>query len=175
LDEIGDLPASSQAALLRVLQEGEVLPVGATQPVTVDVRIIAATHMPLEELVEKGLFRRDLYARLAGYTFTLPPLRDRRVDLGVIAASLFASGKLGSREVRIHREALRAMLSYDWPMNVRELEQSLRASMILAEDDVISAEDLPAPVIRALLEAPSEEDGPPEQEDELRRELLTAT
>lgn len=173
LDEIGDLPAASQAALLRVLQEREVLPVGSTQPVPVDVRIIAATHMPLEELVEKGTFRRDLYARLAGYTFALAPLRERRVDLGLLTASLFAGGKLGDRDVRIHREALRAMLAYDWPMNVRELEQCLRASIVLADDGMVTVEDLPAAVARALSAEPiDDDDGTPERDAELRRELL---
>jgi transcriptional regulator of acetoin/glycerol metabolism len=100
LDEIGDLPASSQAALLRVLQEGEVRPVGSAHTTQVDVRVLAATHMPLEDLVERGTFRRDLYARLAGYTFTLPPLRERRVDLGLLIAALLSSGKLGPPRAR---------------------------------------------------------------------------
>src|SRR5262249_4252107 len=86
LDEIGDLPASSQAALLRVLQESEVRPVGSTQTVKVDVRIIAATHRPLESLIKGNAFRHDLYARLAGFRFELAPLRKRKVDLGLLIA-----------------------------------------------------------------------------------------
>jgi len=151
LDEIGDLPVGSQAALLRVLQESEVQPVGSTQAAKVDVRIIAATHMPLEDLVERGAFRRDLYARLAGYTFTLPPLRERVVDLGLLVALLLSAGKLGRHDVRIRTDAARAMVRHDWPMNVRELEKCLGAACVLADDGVITAEDLP-PGFAASLE-----------------------
>ena len=148
LDEIGDLPASSQAALLRVLQDGEVRPVGSAQSTKVDVRVIAATHRPLEDLVEQGTFRRDLYARLAGYTFTLPPLRERRVDLGLLIAALLTSGKLGPpRDVCLHADAARALLRHDWPMNVRELEQCMRAAYVLADDGIITAEDLPTALL----------------------------
>jgi transcriptional regulator with PAS, ATPase and Fis domain len=152
LDEIGDLPSGSQAALLRVLQDGEVLPVGSAQTTKVDVRIIAATHVPIEDQIARGLFRRDLYARLAGYTFHLQPLRERLVDLGVIAAALMAAGKLGARRgVRFQSEAVQAMLRYTWPMNVRELEQCLGAACALAEHDVITVDDLP-PSIRTRAE-----------------------
>lgn len=148
LDEIGDLPAASQAALLRVLQEGEVLPVGSTQKVKVDVRVLSATHHPLDALVESGSFRRDLFARLAGYVFSLPPLRDRKVDLGLLIASL--AEKIGA-PLRLHREAARALYHHDWPMNVRELEQCLRAASVLAEDGLVTTRELPA----SLLEAPA--------------------
>lgn len=174
LDEIGDLPMSSQAALLRVLQEGEVVPVGSTKTVKVDVRVIAATHMPINDLVEQGSFRRDLYARLAGYSFSVPPLRERKVDLGLLIAALFAAGKVDSpASVRLHRESARAMMRHDWPMNVRELEQCLRAACVLAQDGIVTVADLPS----ALALAP----GAPEQtadavldgrDEELRRELL---
>jgi sigma-54 dependent transcriptional regulator, acetoin dehydrogenase operon transcriptional activator AcoR len=163
LDEIGDLPASSQAALLRVLQESEVRPVGSAHVVNVDVRVMAATHMPFEELIERGAFRRDLYARLAGYTFTAPPLRDRRVDLGMLIAALLAAGKLGAaRDVRIQGDAAYALVRHPWPMNVRELEQCLAAACVLAEDGVITLEDLPLSIAGAHgastdPEAPAEE------------------
>jgi transcriptional regulator with PAS, ATPase and Fis domain len=151
LDEIGDLPPSSQAALLRVLQESEVRPVGSTQTLKVDVRIIAATHMPLEQLIERDAFRRDLYARLAGYTFTVPPLRERRVDLGLLVAALLSAGKLGARrDVRIESEAARALVRHSWPMNVRELEQCLGAAYVLADDGVITTDHLPPAIAGAL-------------------------
>lgn len=173
LDEIGDLPAASQAALLRVLQEGEVTPVGSSQPIKVDVRVIGATHKPLEALVERGEFRRDLYARLAGYAFALAPLRDRKVDLGLLVASLLASTKLdAAANLRLHREAARAMLRYDWPMNVRELEQCLRASSVLAEEGLITLADLPAPVADALDDTSAEDDAPSAADEDLKRELL---
>jgi transcriptional regulator with PAS, ATPase and Fis domain len=174
LDEIGDLPMSSQAALLRVIQEGEVLPVGSTQPAKVDVRVVAATHMPIEDLIERGTFRRDLYARLAGYTFALPALRERKVDLGVLIAALFAAGKIdGPPGVRIHHEATRAMLRHTWPMNVRELEQCLRAAAVLADDGLVTIDDLPVAVASAagaIAEAPEDTEGG--RDEELRKELL---
>jgi hypothetical protein len=124
LDEIGDLPLGSQTALLRVLQEGEVMPVGSTHTVKVDVRIVAATHLPLADLLERGAFRRDLYARLAGYTFMPAPLRERRMDLGLLVAALLSAGKLGARcGLQLQGAAGRALVSHGWPMNVRELEQ----------------------------------------------------
>jgi transcriptional regulator with PAS, ATPase and Fis domain len=148
LDEIGDLPSSSQASLLRVLQEGEVLPVGSAHAATVDVRIIAASQKPLDDRIERGLFRRDLYARLAGHTFDLVPLRERLVDLGMIIARLLAGCKLGAgRSIRLQSDAVRAMLRYRWPMNVRELEQCLAAACVLADDGVITADDLPPAVV----------------------------
>jgi transcriptional regulator with PAS, ATPase and Fis domain len=158
LDEIGDLPVSSQAALLRVLQENEVRPVGSTHTTKVDVRIIAATHMPLEDLIERGAFRRDLYARLAGYIFALVPLRERRVDLGLLVAALLSAGKLGEcRGIRMQSAVARAMVRHDWPMNVRELEQCLHAACVLTDDGVITVEDLPRSMAAAVAGAETPE------------------
>ncbi len=173
LDEIGDLPTSSQAALLRVLQEGEVLPVGSSQTTKVDVRVVAATHMPIEELIERGVFRRDLYARLAGYSFTLPPLRERRVDLGILVASLLAGKGGAPASARLDAEASRAMLRHGWPMNIRELEQCLRAAFVLDEDGVVTLEDLPVSVASSLgTPEPLAEDASEGRDEDLRRELL---
>ena len=173
LDEIGDLPKAAQAALLRVLQEGEVVPVGSAQPIKVDVRVLGATHKPLDQLVASGEFRQDLYARLAGYVFPLPPLRERTLDLGLFVASMIASGKIErAPEVRLHREVTRAMLRYSFPMNVRELEQCVRASAVLADDGLITLADIPAAIAEAL-DAPQDDE--PEvdtRDEELRRELL---
>jgi len=174
LDEIGDLPISAQAALLRVLQEREVRPVGSAHASKIDVRIVAATHRPLDGLVEKA-FRRDLYARLAGYVFSLVPLRERLVDLGLLTASMLASGDLVTRAgLRIHRDALRAMFHHEWPMNVRELSQCLGVASALADDGVITVAELP-PALRR--HAPPDQDAHAErtlsEEDEtLRKELL---
>src|SRR5262249_29775805 len=108
LDEVGELPASSQAAFLRVLQEREVVPVGVDHPVKVDVRLCSATLRDLDALVASGQFRRDLYARLFGLTIVLPPLRQRRVDLGLLTRRLLARIRGGS-EVRLSPAALRAL------------------------------------------------------------------
>src|SRR5262249_13041520 len=119
LDEIGELPAASQAALLRVLQEKEIVPLGSSKTVTIDVRVIAATNQPLGDLMMEGKFRRDLYARLCCYELRLPALRNRRGDLGLLFATLLSrhdpSGGAGRT---LSREAARALFAYDWPLNI---------------------------------------------------------
>lgn len=148
LDEIGDLPAASQPALLRVLQESEVVPVGTTRPIPVDVRIVSATHQQLEELMDAGAFRRDLYARLAGFVQHLPPLRERREDVGLLLATLLQS-MAEAEDVSFRADAARLLLSYPWPLNVRELSQCLSAALVLAEDRTIALTDLPDTLRRA--------------------------
>ncbi len=128
LDEIGDLPLGDQAALLRVLQEREVTPIAATSAVAVDLRVIAATHQPLDELVADDEFRRDLLARLSGFRTRLPALRDRKEDLGLLLANLLA--RTAAEQVIFHVSALRALLAYDWPANVRELEQAVTYALV---------------------------------------------
>jgi DNA-binding NtrC family response regulator len=168
LDEVGDLPASAQAALLRVLQEREVLPVGGTRPVPVDLRVVAATHRPLDQMVEAGEFRADLYARLAGYRLTLWPLRARREDTGLLVGTLLA--RLGVADLKLHPRAARALLTYRYPGNVRELERALEAAAALSQGGQVQAEHLPEPLQRSL-EAPGAER---EAEEEARREELVA-
>jgi len=131
LDEIGDLPVERQAALLHVLQEREVMPVGSTRPVTVDIRVIAATHQPLDELIRERKFRQDLYARLTGYQFGLPHLRERMDDIGILMGAILK--KMGSRAsaVTFSRPAARALLVYNYPGNIRELEQAVEAAAVL--------------------------------------------
>ena len=146
LDEIGDLPLSSQGALLRVLQEREVTPLGATHPIKVDLRVICATNRDLEAQVALGQFRADLYARLSGHRFVLPPLRDRREDLGLLAAALLRRAA-PAHEVRFAPEAVRALYRYHWPLNVRELETSLMAALVLARGGAIDLEHLPAAIV----------------------------
>jgi len=152
LDEIGDLPASSQAALLRVLQEREVRPVGATRPVPVDLRVIAATHRPLSRMVENGTFRADLFARLAGYRVELPPLSMRREDIGVIAATILRDlAPERAALIELAPRAARALLHYGWPGNVRELEKCLESALVLiGEGSRIEPEHLPLAVQTAL-------------------------
>ncbi|HEY6560343.1 MAG TPA: sigma 54-interacting transcriptional regulator [Polyangiaceae bacterium] len=150
LDEIGDLPTSSQAALLRVLQSGEVMPVGSAKPVHADVRIIAATHQALERLMDSGSFRRDLYARLAGFVTHLPALRDRLEDLGLLIGAVLLQQGGSWPNLRIRSDAARALFAHGWPLNVRELHQCLAAALVLSEEGVISLGDLPEPVQRSL-------------------------
>jgi transcriptional regulator with GAF, ATPase, and Fis domain len=174
LDEIGDLPLDGQAALLRVLQEGELLPVGATKPVPVDVRIVAATHRDLGEMVQRETFRADLLARLTGFTVTLPPLRQRREDLGALLRSLFAR-QAPSRTVEVSPAAIRALYAYPWPGNIRELEKVISTALILATDRPIEFEHLPESVRATSLEVPGPTPGESGGEDGKQRleELLT--
>ena len=142
LDEIGDLPATAQGMLLRVLQEGEVRRVGESLPRRVDVRVVAATHRSLEEMVEEGSFRQDLFYRLRGATLTLPPLRDRGQDVLLLADHLL--GRM-SPSPRLSDAARRRLLSHAWPGNVRELENVLGTAAALAPDGVIELEHLDLP------------------------------
>jgi transcriptional regulator of acetoin/glycerol metabolism len=141
LDEIGDLALGAQASLLRVLQEGEVTPVGAFRPIKVDVRVLSATHHPLPDRVAAGQFRADLLARLSGFTFHVPPLRERRLDVGALLASFWP---VGHAVTSLHPEAAHALLTHDYPMNVRELKQAVDAAVILADGGAARLADLPA-------------------------------
>ncbi len=138
LDEVADLRPASQAALLRVLEEQEVMPLGATRPTRVDVRFVSATHQDLDGAVATGRFRADLLARLAGHVFELPPLRARLGELGSIVGRL-----LPNRHVRFAPSAARALTSHSWPMNIRELRHALASAATLAGDDLVRAEHLP--------------------------------
>jgi transcriptional regulator with PAS, ATPase and Fis domain len=142
LDEIGDLPASSQAALLRVLQEREVMPVGGTRAVDVDLRVVAATHRDLDDMVAEGTFRHDLFARLAGFRVTVPTLNERRTDLGLLIGALH-SRLFPEDHPGFDIDAARLLLRYPWPLNVRELEQALATAQVLAGAEAIRAEHLP--------------------------------
>ena len=142
LDEIGDLPASSQAALLRVLQEREVMPVGGTRAVAIDLRVVAATHRDLDDMVADQVFRHDLFARLAGFRVVVPTLLERRADLGLLLGSLFAK-LFPADHPGFDIDAARLLLRYPWPLNVRELEQALATAQVLAGAELVRAEHLP--------------------------------
>ncbi|MEZ4442852.1 MAG: sigma 54-interacting transcriptional regulator [Polyangiaceae bacterium] len=160
LDEVGDLPLAAQASLLRVLQEGEVTPIGASQPLRVDLRILCATHRPLGDMVERGSFREDLYARLAAFSFDLPPLRARTEDLGILVASVLSTPQAGMpfpRGLRFHTDAGYALCRYTFPRNVRELVHAVQTAAMLADDGLIRLDDLPSTIItpNASLAAPA--------------------
>jgi DNA-binding NtrC family response regulator len=131
LDEIGDMPLEAQAKLLRVLQSREVFPLGATEPEPVDVRIIGATHRNLDQLLVEGRFRQDLYARLNEYHLSLPPLRDRKEDIFMLLSEFFR--RHGGREVNVTFPFMLALLHYDWPYNVRELESCAKRCIVLSD------------------------------------------
>ena len=144
LDEIGDLPLELQANLLRFLQEKHIERVGGSQPIPVDVRVLAATHVDLESAITRGRFREDLYYRLNVLQVVTAPLRDRHGDLSMLANhfSHFYSQETGRRPRSFSEDALAAMGRHDWPGNVRELANRVRRGLVLAEGRQIEAQDL---------------------------------
>jgi two-component system response regulator HydG len=145
LDEIGEMSPATQVKLLRALQEREVIPVGATEPVAVDVRIIAATNRELEEEIRRGQFRSDLYYRLNVIALHLPPLRERKDDIPLLAR-YFLDGlaeRDGSEPAEVTDETLEVLTAYDWPGNVRELENALERAAVVAADKAIAPAHLP--------------------------------
>ena len=155
LDEVGELPLEMQAKLLRFLQEKEVRPVGSNQKTKVDVRIMAATNRDLEAAYKKGTFRKDLYFRLNVVTIPLPPLRDRRSDIPILA-NWFLERLAPERGVQISSAAMKALIAYDWPGNVRELENCIERAMALGDQRSIEIADLPATIAGVTLQMPPE-------------------
>ncbi len=145
LDEIGELSPHMQAKLLRVLQEYEIRPVGSEKSVWVDIRVIAATNRDIEQEIEKGAFRRDLYYRLSVFTLTVPSLRDRREDIPNIVNEYVANvcKKLNKEANRISEDALKVLMQYEWPGNVRELINVIERAVILCHGGTITLKDLP--------------------------------
>jgi two-component system response regulator AtoC len=145
LDEIGELPLGLQVKLLRVLQERRVRPVGATRDQELDVRVIAATVRDLRREVEEGRFREDLYYRLNVLQINVPPLRDRRDDIMLLAEHFIEgnNGRLGTKIRDVDQKARKLLLNYPWPGNVRELENTIERAVVLSESDVIGVGDLP--------------------------------
>jgi DNA-binding NtrC family response regulator len=145
LDEIGDLPVDLQAKLLRALQEREVRPVGATDRVRIDIRIIAATNRDLELAIRTGGFRQDLYFRLNVVQLKLPPLRERKSDIPLLVNSFLEKFSDPQRPLRtISEDAMRRLMAYDWPGNVRELENAVERAVALGSGPILHMGDLPS-------------------------------
>ncbi len=153
LDEIGDMSLSTQVKLLRVLQEKEFERLGGTQTIKVDVRVICATHRDLEKMVRDGRFREDLYYRINVFPVILPPLRDRKEDIPLLADHFIEKyAKENKKKIKgINRAALDMLLSYSWPGNVRELENVIERAVVLCRKELISQSELPV-----SLQKPSE-------------------
>jgi DNA-binding NtrC family response regulator len=145
LDEVSELPLDAQVKLLRVLQDGEVQPIGARMPTHVDVRVIAATNRKLIEEVEAGRFREDLYYRLNVVQLTIPPLRERIGDIPALSRHLLAriATQPGLRSLGITAEALALLMQHDWPGNVRQLQNALFRAAVLCEGDALTPQDFP--------------------------------
>jgi DNA-binding NtrC family response regulator len=142
LDEIGDMPLPAQARLLRALQEKQITPLGSDEPVNVDVRVVAATHKNLDDLVEQGRFREDLYFRLSVIPVHVPPLRERPDDILALARTFLARrAKPGTTPLMLTRDAEAALVRYTWPGNIRELINVIEHASLVAKTGVISPDD----------------------------------
>jgi DNA-binding NtrC family response regulator len=171
LDEIGDIGAPMQAKLLRVLQEYEIKRVGAQEWIKVDVRVVAATNRNLEQLVQQGTFREDLYYRLKVVTLTLPPLRERREDVPLLTEHFLRryAARNGRPVPHLTEDAVSLLATYPWPGNIRELEHSIERAVALAGGQMITAEHF-APEMRTTLESDLHR-GSPTLEEVKRRYL----
>lgn len=145
LDEIGDMPLHMQVKMLRVLQEGEVEPVGSLQSQKVDVRIVAATNRPLEKMIENREFREDLFYRINAVQLMVPPLRERTEDIPMLVQHFLEkiTSRIGKRVQCVQQDVLALFQRYNWPGNIRELENVLNAGVHLAQDSLIRMPDLP--------------------------------
>ena len=148
LDEVAEMSPALQVKLLRALQEREIVPVGATQTVDIDVRIIAATNRDLDQEIRRGTFRSDLYYRLNVIALHLPPLRDREDDIALLAEYFLRRlAEETGQQIHLSDDAVEALQRYDWPGNVRELENALERAAILTKDATIQLESLPARIV----------------------------
>jgi len=145
LDEIGDLPVDLQAKMLRALQEKEIKPVGSTDRIAINVRVIAATNRDLESAIRGGTFRQDLYYRLNVVQLKLPPLRERKVDVPLLVNAFLEKFSAPDRPTRtISEDAMRQLMAYDWPGNVRELENAIERAVALGSGPILHLGDLPS-------------------------------
>lgn len=157
LDEIGDLPYAMQAKLLRVLQEGEIEKIGRKENLPIDVRVIAATNKPLEEMVKNNQFRQDLYYRLNVISITIPPLRERSNDCILLAnAFLHEYNEKYGRNISIHSDVYQSLRKYSWPGNVRQLKNVIESAVILCEGQQIRVTDLPEEIVGKKLKESAE-------------------
>jgi transcriptional regulator with PAS, ATPase and Fis domain len=145
LDEIGELPLALQVKLNRAVEDGEIRRVGDTEPHPVQIRLVTATHRDLQAMVDQGTFRADLYYRLRVVELRLPPLRDRREDVPLLAARFLqlTATRFGTRARALHPDALAVLEQYDWPGNVRELRHALESAAVVARGEAIEIGDLP--------------------------------
>jgi len=171
LDEVSEMPPETQVKLLRVLQDGEIHPLGARMPVRVDVRVIAATNKVLEDEVREGRFREDLYYRLNVMHVVVPPLRDRKSDIPALARHLLArlAEQPGMRSLGITSEALSLLMRHEWPGNVRQLQNVLFRAAVLCEGDALTALDFPQIAAQAEIRSMDRME-PPENQTSGRRE-----
>jgi len=159
LDEIGDMPLTMQAKLLRVIEDGVVIPVGSNKPIVVDVRIISATNRNLPKLIEENKFREDLYFRIKGVNISVPPLRDRREDIPALAGFFLkeAVAETGSKVTGITDAAMSVLVNYSWPGNIRQLRNTIRTMVVMCDRPMLDVQDIPPEIhqVRQLTAGPS--------------------
>ena len=175
LDEIGDAPLDLQVKLLRVLQEGEILPVGETRARRIDVRVVASTNRRLDEMVDEGVFRQDLFFRLNVFSVTVPPLRARRADIEVLARHFLATARsrMGKAPVELADTTLKLLRSYSWPGNVRELENEMERVAILCQSEPeVSSSYLAERIRYSRIQSDGEERSLKDQLSALERRLI---
>jgi DNA-binding NtrC family response regulator len=150
LDEIGDMPLNMQAKLLRVIEDGVVIPVGSNKPIMVDVRIISATNHDLTKLIEEKKFRQDLYFRIKGVNISLPSLRDRAEDIPALAEYFLkeAASETGSKVTGITDAAMMTLSSYNWPGNIRQLRNCIKTMVVMCDRDKIDMADIPPEIAK---------------------------
>jgi two-component system response regulator HydG len=159
LDEIGDLPIDLQAKLLRALQEHEIKPVGSNERVGIRARVIAATNRDLEAAIRTGNFRQDLYFRLNVVQIKLPPLRERKADIPLLVSAFLEKFSDAARPIRtISEDAMRRIMAYDWPGNIRELENAIERAVALGSGPILHVGDLPSNLQYSSAERPSDAD-----------------
>ncbi|MCL6584098.1 MAG: sigma 54-interacting transcriptional regulator [bacterium] len=171
LDEIGNMSFPGQAKLLRVLQEDEIVPVGVSTPIKVDVRVIATTNVMLKKASENGAFREDLYYRLSVVTIFLPPLRERKEDIPILVNRFIQLDNCrANRKIKkVSNEAMDILVSYNWPGNIRELKNVIENAVIMESTDTIQVSSLP----HYLLTENRQKTIPPEHEFNLKMQLKT--
>jgi DNA-binding NtrC family response regulator len=150
LDEIGDMPLNMQAKLLRVIEDGVVIPVGSNKPIMVDVRIISATNHDLTKLIEEKKFRQDLYFRIKGVNISLPPLRERAADIPALAEYFLkeAASETGSKVTGITDAAMTVLANYNWPGNIRQLRNCIKTMVVMCDRDKIDMADIPPEIAK---------------------------
>ena len=179
LDEIGDMPLTMQAKLLRVLEDGIVVPVGSNKSIAVDVRVISATNHNLTELVEQKKFRQDLYFRIKGVSVTMPSLVDRRQDIAELAEYFLkeATDETGSKITKISPAAMETLRNFDWPGNVRQLRNCIKTMVVMCETDALDVGDIPLEIYqpKQLAVPKSQTDLAGKSLNELEKQAITDT
>jgi two-component system response regulator HydG len=180
LDEIGDMPLNMQAKLLRVVEDGIVIPVGSNKPIVVDVRIISATNQSLTQLIEEKKFRQDLYFRIKGVNVSLPALRDRADDIPEMLEHFLteAAAETGLNVTGITQAAMTALTNYDWPGNIRQLRNTIRTMVVMCDRDQLDIQDIPADMrqVRQLGPGSRPPAGPPAASlNEIEKQAIAET